>query len=241
MYEQLSLPMNLNPTNYVVQANKLITGKQTLTVNEAKLLRLAIMQIVKEDSEIKPYIVKITDLAELLNIDSSNLYRDVDRLTDGVMKAFVKIKKDNSISYEKFSWVDTCKYNDGAGTLEIRLNPSLGPFLVGLQKYYTQYPLENILAMNSFYAIRIYELLQQAIKTKIIPKEGTSVKLSLEEIRAACECEKKFTQFGMFKKKVIDIAKREIERVTVHTIDYTYIKSGRKVIGLDFLVNVKYH
>lgn len=250
MYEQLSLPMNLNSNNYVVQANDLISGKQTLTLNEAKILRLAIMQIVKEDKQFKPYRVKITDLAEILGIDSSNIYRDIDKITDGLMSKFVKIKdknKPNSKSFLKFKWVDYCKYTEGTGIIEIKLyegsgeDKGLRPYLLGLKEYYAQYPLENILAMNSVYAIRVFELLQAKITQKTLPKDGVLVRLTVDEIRAACECEDKFTQFGMFRKKVVDIAKKEIERVTLFTVDFKYVKEGRKVVAFDILVNMKYH
>ena len=71
--------------------------------------------------------------------------------------------------------------------------------------------------------------------------EGVAVRLTVDEIRAACECENKFTQFGMFKKKVIDIAKKEIERVTLFTTDFEYVKNGRKVVAFDVRVNMSYH
>lgn len=191
------------------------------------------------------HFIKITDLAKVLNIDSSNIYRDVDKLTDKLMTRFVKIKVGKS--YRKFKWVDYCVYTEGTGILELKLyqgsgdDKGLRPYLIGLKEYYTQYPLEDILAMNSVYAVRIYELLQQEIMVKVLPNEGVHVKLMIDDIRAACECEDKFEQIGMFKKKVVEIAKREIERVTMYSVDYEFIKNGRKAIGFDFLVNMKYH
>ena len=35
------------------------------------------------------------------------------------------------------------------------------PYLLGLQNNYTEYTLDNILAMKSVYGIRIFELLQE--------------------------------------------------------------------------------
>ena len=54
---QLSFNFSLNTGNYVVQANDLVRGKQSLKLNSAKLIRAAIMQIVPEDKELKPYII----------------------------------------------------------------------------------------------------------------------------------------------------------------------------------------
>ena len=58
-------------SNYVVQANSLIGGRQALKLNSAKLVRAAIMQVVKEDTELKPYIITIKEFASLLQIDES--------------------------------------------------------------------------------------------------------------------------------------------------------------------------
>ena len=46
----------------------MINGRQTLSINKAKLVRMAIMQITRENKEFKPYIIKIKKFAELLNI-----------------------------------------------------------------------------------------------------------------------------------------------------------------------------
>ena len=56
--------------------------------------------------------------------------------------------------------------------LAVKMNPLLKPFLLGLQERYTQYQLENILAMKSVYAIRIYELLMKEQMTRFIPADG---------------------------------------------------------------------
>ena len=83
---QLSFDFSLDKDNYVVQANDLIGGKQALKLNSAKLIRAAIMQIVPEDDELKPYVVSSKEIAELLGVSESNLYRDIDDITDDIIK-----------------------------------------------------------------------------------------------------------------------------------------------------------
>ena len=62
---QLSFNFSLDTGNYVVQANDLIGGKQSLKLNSAKLVRAAIMQIIPEDEVLKPYIITIKELSEI--------------------------------------------------------------------------------------------------------------------------------------------------------------------------------
>ena len=54
---QLCFDMNTNATNYVVQANELIEGKQNLKLNSAKIMRTLIMQIKPGDDQLKSYVI----------------------------------------------------------------------------------------------------------------------------------------------------------------------------------------
>ena len=76
----------MDARNYVCQANTLVGGKQALKLNSAKLIRAAIMQVVKGDEELKPYIITIKDLSELLGVPASNIYRDIENITDDIIR-----------------------------------------------------------------------------------------------------------------------------------------------------------
>lgn len=155
-------------SNYVVQANTLIGGKQALKLNSAKLIRAAIMQVVKEDTELKP-------------------------------------------------------------------------FLINLKEHYTQYTLQEVLAMKSVYAIRIFEMIQSRIMSPVLPKEGIELDISVQEIKECCDCVDKYSTFSNFKVKVLDKAKEEINRITTYCVDYSYIKKARSVIAIRFHINMCYH
>lgn len=229
-------------SNYVVQANSLIGGRQALKLNSAKLIRSAIMQVVKEDDELKPYVITIKDFARLLQIDESNIYKYADEITDDIIRNPVYVREDSGKSgkWMKIPWVSKCEYNPDKG-IALKLNEELKPFLINLKDHYTQYTLQDVLAMKSVYAIRIFELLQSRIMTKILPKEGAYVDMSVLEIKECCECVDKYKEFSNFKIKVLDKAKDEINRVTMYAMDYSYIKSGRTVVGIKFYVNMCYH
>lgn len=240
---QICFDFCTDSSQYIVQANKLIDGKQSLKLNSAKLIRAAIMQIKPEDDEIKPYIVTIKDFAKLLEIDTSNVYKYADGITDDILKNPVFIRENDNgknVRWVKIPWVSFCEYSADAG-IAIKLNDMLKPFLLQLREHYTQILLQEILAMKSVYAIRIFELLQSKIMCKVLPKEGVHIIISVQELRECCDCTDKLKQFTHFKTKVLDIAKNEIERVTSYCLDYSYIKTGRSVTSIDFLINVKYH
>ena len=73
-----ALPIKYNKNYYVIQANELVRSRQDeLTLLEAKLIRLAIAQVLKDDDDLKTYTCNISLLADFLGISSQNIYRDV--------------------------------------------------------------------------------------------------------------------------------------------------------------------
>ena len=240
---QLSFDFCLDTRNYVCQANSLVGGKQALKLNSAKLIRAAIMQVVRDDEELKPYIITISELAELLNVPKSNIYRDIDDITDDILNNPVYIREEvgKKVRWIKIPWVTRCEYNSDIG-VALKLNDELKPFLINLKDHYTQYTLDSILVMKSVYAIRIYELLQSEIMTRILPRAGTDIELSVETLKECCGCKSKaYNTFSNFRNRVIDIAVKEINEKTLYTLSYDYVKKGKSVIGLIFHINMKYH
>lgn len=62
----------------IVQANELVRSKQDeLSLLEAKLIRLAIAQVLQEDTDFKTYTCNVVDLARFLGISKDNIYRDI--------------------------------------------------------------------------------------------------------------------------------------------------------------------
>lgn len=239
---QMTFEMCLDVGNYVVQANALVGGKQALKLNSAKLIRSAIMQVVHEDEELNPYVISISELSKLLDIPKSNIYRDIDDITDDIIQnpVFIKAEKGSKTKWVKIPWVAKCEYISDVG-VAIKLNDELKPYLIKLKDHYTQYTLDNILAMKSVYGIRIFELLQEKNMLRVLPRGGTDIELSVQEIRECCDCEDKYEKFSHFKTRVIDAAVKEIERTTLYTVKYEYIKKGRQVDAIRFHVNMVYH
>lgn len=240
--EKQKITMCLDKTNYVVQSNDLINSKQALKLNSAKLIRAAIMQVVATDTELKPYYISIPDLSRLLGVDASNLYRDIDEITIDIISnpVFIKEIKGKRVRWAKIPWVTYCTYDSELG-VTIQLNALLHPYLLGLKAHYTQYTLENVLAMKSIYAIRLFELLQARIIHRKLPINGVDITFTLDEIREGCNCLDKYERFEHLRERVIDTAIKEINRVTTYRIAYSYIKHGRTVTAIKFNVNMSYH
>lgn len=226
--------------NQVVMSNDLIKGKSNLSLNELKLLRLTIMQIIAEDTDLMTYQVSITDLSKLLNISSPNIYRDVMEMCKHLLQEIVLVGDGNpKHKWEMFQWCSQCKYKNGIIT--IRLHDELKPYLLQLKEkhYYTQYLLGEVLLLKSVYAIRIYELIREQTRKKIYADKTATVSLDVDTIRKATNTEEKYSQMGHFRAKVIDIAVKEINNKLGYYVTYECIKESRKIVGFKFKIESK--
>ena len=223
--------------NWVVMGNDLLKGKTALSATEVKLLRLVMMQIRIEDDELGAYVIKAKELAEMLGLDASNFTRDLQKTCYTLAEKTIKINTYNpKRPWKVLPWVGYIEYTEKADII-IQLNTWLAPYLFGLKLkgHYTQYVLENILRMNSYYAIRIYELLKMKLPNDSLPTGGTVVRLTNEEIRTATEIEKKYSQNIEFKRRVLDVAVKEINEKSDFVISYEQKKtSGRAYNVVDF-------
>lgn len=111
------------------------------------------------------------------------------------------------------------------------------PYLIDLNAYFTQYKLENILEMKSFYGIRLYELL----RSEYYKDENTYQEYSIEFLRQFFDCETKYKAFKDFRVRVLEIALKEInEKSDIYVYEGIMIKTGRKITGIKFLVGYNF-
>lgn len=236
MEEQEKLyPVIFEPEHYTVMGNNLVKGKQAMTVKEAKLLRLIITQVVKEDKDFKTFQIKITELADFMGIAPDNLYRDVPVMCKKLLRQVVEIKTGNSPKdrWKMFQWVNRAEY-DGDGTITFRLSDDLKPYILNLSEYYTQYQLKEVLSLSSFYAIRLYELLKCESGLKC---DKNSFEFSIEELREFFECKTKYKQNRDFINKTVKIATEEINRKTNLSLQATLkigTSKGNPILGASF-------
>ena len=229
--------VDYNKEHYAVMANEIIKGKQAMSLQEARLIRLLIMQIGKNDTDFKTYKVNIHDLANFLNVPDTNLYRDIKNICEKLLTRIVKINTgDPSKAWKSFQWLQLAEY-DGKGTITLMLSNQIAPYLLQLKSWFTKYQLKTILAMKSFYSIRLYELLKLTIGED--RKKIMKYMFEIQYLREYFECESKFERIIDFKKKVLDIAVRDIKEYSEYNCTYECQKTGRTITGIIFLLEEK--
>ena len=229
--------LSYNPSHYTVMANDIIKGKQSMNLQEARLLRLVITQIAQSDKDLQTYSCRIKDLARFLNIDSSNLYRDIQDFCLGMLDLKVQTGTGDPHSpWEAWHWISMAKY-DGNGTLTLRLSNEIKPYVLELDRWFTRYQLGSILSMKSFYSIRLYEILKcEDNKTNC---EQDYHEFTIQQLREMFGCEKKYKQICELKKRVIEPASHEISEKADILVEAEYIKTGRTITGVRFYIHDK--
>ena len=220
-------------SNKAINGRQIIDGKQSMSVHSAKLLRLLITQVAREDRDFKTYQCDIKDIAKFLDIEK-NMYRDIKKICEELMKAIIYLKdEDDNKSWTMLHWVSMAKLKNGILTL--RLSDEVKQCVLELKNYFTQYKLENILTFKSFYSIRIYEIL----KCETAEKKRNNIKVEISELKEKLECTKKYKATKDFNKNVIAVAIKEINEKSDITVTAEYKKTSRSITHIIFHVQDK--
>ena len=247
-----AIAIKYNKDFYVIQANELVRSKQDdLTLLEAKLIRLAITQVLRDDTDLKTYSCNVVDLANFLGIDNHNIYRDIQELSKSLMKKSIFIKdksqpkRKGKENYRIFHWIDYVDYTDGVITF--KLSDSLKPYLIGLEQLFTLYGYDAVIGLPTNYSIRLYELIASYQNMTVrfmpdtnytdIPIEKNEFIFSIDWLRDYFNCNDKYPNTGDFVKRVIDGAVKAIVKNTLMRLSYRTVKKGRSITHIVFKLN----
>jgi len=223
--------------NSVAIKNDAVMGKQPMTLQEAKLLRIAITNVSKYDTELMEYYLPIKKLALILGVDESNLYEDIRAICVKLSRRTLEIKdpsrKDSS--WTVYPWMSEANYDASTKLIKLCLNEKIKDYVLQLDLLFTKYKLKYVLSLNSYYAIRIYEILISVYNKH--KKMKKSFEFSVQELREMTGSENKNKQISQFKERVLDIAVAEINKNTDLVISYKTKKTGRTITHIVFSVD----
>lgn len=224
--------------NYkVVKQNDLIQkSRYNLSMQEQKIILYLITKIKPEDTDLHLYEFKIKDFCEIYSIDMTS-GKNYAMLKDTIKKLadksnWVTIKTENGGEVETLlRWIEKPYIDKKSGTIKIRLDRDMKPFLMELKERFTVYNLYYTLAMKSKYSIRLYEILKSYEFQK-------SCTFEVEEFKKIL-CAENYRLFGHLKEKVIDISMREINEFGDISVNYEVKKQGRKIHKIRFTIKTK--
>ena len=222
------------------KSNELIEARYRLSIWEQRLVLTLLTQISPHDEDFKRYKINIADLARLWQLTEgyTAFYEEVQNAADSLVGKTIQLSDDPTTS-ETVSWLAYVKYKRGSGVIEMEFHNSLKPYMIQLQRHFTQYQLGHVINFRNQYTIRIYELLKMEVFKH--PTGTFSKQFSYEELRVFLAVGKKeYALFADFKKRIIEPSVKEISNHSDLLITQVqYDKTGRKITDITFTVKTK--
>ncbi|MEY2888206.1 MAG: hypothetical protein RL027_546, partial [Pseudomonadota bacterium] len=116
-------------------------------------------------------------------------------------------------------------------TIAYRFNDSFIMYFTDICKDYFKLSVQEVIALNSTHAIRIYQIL----KTKQNMTQ-CAFEYNVLELKKMINIQDKYKLYSDFKRKVIELAKQQINNseASQFNIDYEEIKTGKAVTSIKF-------
>jgi len=217
----------------VVKQNDLIQkSRHQLTLQEQKIVLYLISKIKPNDSDFIEQKFSVAEFCRVcgLDDDSGGNYAYIKNTLKSLRDRSIWVTLDDG-SETTLAWVNKVTMNKRSGLVRLRLDEDMKPYLLKLQGDFTQYNLIYTLAMRSQYSVRLYELLKSYQYKKIFT-------VDIEKLKQLLFAET-YTRNPNFKQKVLDVAVKEINRLSDIWVTYELIKEGRKVSDVEFRIHQK--
>ena len=228
--------------NYIVsKANEIIQkSRYELSLSEQRTIAYICSKIkpITNSANNIPWQLEYTfDIQEYRKVcgldNNGRIYEEIKVLLKELSNKTMWIKLADGTE-TTVKWIVKVWANKRSGKVKVRLDEDLAPYLFELQERFTAYGLINILAMKSQYSIRLYEIFKSyAFRKKILFDLNDLKKyLAVNEVKS-------YERFPDFRRKVLDIALKEINEYTDIVVEYDTITKGRKVIKINFRIQTK--
>lgn len=217
----------------IVKSNHLIEASYYLTLNEQRVILLAITQIYRKENIQMTDLFKISaqDFAKQFDLSLDGVYQELVKVTDKLYERSIIINQPDpnnpKLQKTKTRWISSISYMPDDGILLLSFAQAVIPYLTLLQREFTQYKLAAISQMTSIYAIRLYELLKQW--GNIAKRE-----VSIEWLKKQFEIDDKYDTLFNFKARVLTPAITQINKHSDLQVSYTQRKTGRVVTHFTF-------
>lgn len=192
----------------VYQSNAITQARYSYTVIEKRCIYLVLKEInTRIESNSQLFEHGYTE--QKITLKSSDLVKAADR-KDAYAALRSLRKKDIEIETDGYwincGFISSAKHNKGEDSYEVTICSEVLPFILELSKCYTEYNLTIAISLKSIYSQRFYELCNQYKNMK-----SRSFFLTVDRLREILCLGNKYPMVADFKKKVLDVAQKELK------------------------------
>jgi plasmid replication initiation protein len=214
----------------VTKSNHLIEASYKLSLNEQRLILIAISQIdgrkpIDKDND---FTITATEFSKIFGIPTNQTYETLNNAASRLYERDIKTYDPSAKTRERFRWVDRVKYWDGDAKVTLSFSRWVIPYLTLLHQQFTSYELKQVSQMKTAYSIRFYELLIQFIKTG-------ERHITLLKLRELLELKEQYKRFFDFKRYVLIPSMKDINETTDVRVEWDVVKKGSCISGLLFV------
>jgi len=225
---------------WVTMSNALARAGHNLTLSEKRIIATAASRLdsrrVLPFGQVPKTRISAEEYAEQFNVDLNTAY---EQLQEGAKRLFdrklifyeaAETRRGKPLPPTKvyMNWVGSVRYQKGEGWVELGWWHELLPHLVGLQKKFTTYQLQQASALRSIYSWRLLELLTRFQSTGV-------AEYAIEDFCVAMDATpKQATNFNNIRRRMIEPAIKELQEKDGWLIQWHPVKAGRKVKALRF-------
>lgn len=226
----------------VVKANRLVQASYTLSTVEQRIVLLAVVHARESGKGIG---IK-DDLLHISAADYAKAFSVTKQAAQQALAGAVETLFNRRVTIDYFDkdlgetipltvrWINAMSYLDDRAMIAIRFNPEIAPEFTRLESNFTAYMLEDIRDLNSAYSIRLYEIAAQwrnAGQTPLIELAEFRQKMGLAE--------GEYKGIDDLKKRVLNLAVKQINDTTDITLECEQVKAGRSIKGFIFKIKTK--
>lgn len=215
--------------NVIKQDYQLVNAKYKLNTSEIKFILTVLAQIDTDDKRFSTYEIKVSELEDKLQSEQNET-----RLKQFAKKLMSKpLEVPTNDGWIVFNWFSKIQYVRGQSKFIVRIDDDLRPYLLELKERFVKYNLGYILPLTSNYSIRLYQLLKEYEKL-------TCRTFKLTELQEILQVPKSLLVYADFKRKVLQVAEKELIENCDIFFEYEELKEGRKVDKILFRIKPNY-
>lgn len=219
--------------NYpIYKANDIIQrARYDLNITELKTFAFILSKIKPDDKFGQEYSFSIKEYCQICGLDYKNggNYKHIKDILKSLRdKSFWLITSEGKET--TIGWLAKVTTDRRNGNVAVKLDEDIQKYVIGLKgtNNFTQYNLISTLPMKSSYSFRIYELLKSYAYIN-------EYRFDIDDLKSKLAATN-YVNFKDFRKKVIEIAIKEINEYTDIHVTWNSITKGKKVIAIEFKI-----
>jgi len=220
----------------VIQSYILTTARYDFSVYEKRIM-YRLVEMAQSDMEgkrlNKDYVINKTlfddrivtmPISAFLNGEKDKNYSRVKKALDDLESKVIYYEDDRI--WKKLRIIQKPKVEKYQSTVTFEVQPEIWYAILKFSKGFRKFELVTAMQFESIYSMRFYELFSG---------QKTPITYSIENLKLMFGIEDKYkNRPADFIKRVVIIAKKELDKVSPYSFEYTLIKEGRKIVAIKF-------